>query len=198
MSPLDCDDDTMDSTDKTETKSAATSIKVESTDDENSVHLTSFGQASSVKKYTKSFSITPYGLETNMKHIATNNSDNQSTNDDSTCTSPTESTSTVASKLSKSKDTTKLPEWQKGLSEEEVLMLHGYGSLTASSLLEKVKEIQNLAYQLGLEEEREITRACFLNILNDPVSMEDDITGNCNHDIGNLFTLEELEKVSGS
>jgi len=44
-------------------------------------------------------------------------------------------------------------------------MLYGYGSLTTSALLDKVKEIQNLAYQLGLEEEREMARARFLNVL---------------------------------
>lgn len=63
------------------------------------------------------------------------------------------------------------PEWQRDLDEDEIAMLYGYGSLTTSALLDKVKEIQNLAYQLGLEEEREMTRARFLNILGHcPVS----------------------------
>ncbi|CAM5999081.1 unnamed protein product [Sphagnum balticum] len=58
------------------------------------------------------------------------------------------------------------PEWLRDLDQDDINMLHGFGSLTASALLEKVKELQNLAYQLGLEEEREMTRAKFLNVLH--------------------------------
>ena len=46
-------------------------------------------------------------------------------------------------------------------------MLYGFGSLTTTALMDKVKEIQNLAYQLGLEEEREMARARFLDILGE-------------------------------
>ena len=62
-------------------------------------------------------------------------------------------------------DNTKTPEWLKDLDQDDINMLHGFGSLTASALLEKVKELQNLAYQLGLEESREMTRGKFLNVL---------------------------------
>jgi hypothetical protein len=57
------------------------------------------------------------------------------------------------------------PEWLRDLDQEDINMLHGFGSLTASALLEKVKELQNLSYQLGLEEAREMTRGKFLNVL---------------------------------
>lgn len=82
---------------------------------------------------------------------------------------------------------TNIPPWQQGLEEEEIAMLYGYGSLTTSALLEKVKEIQNLAYQLGLEEEREMARARFLNVLGDCQAIETPIcnlflnkNGKCN------------------
>lgn len=44
-------------------------------------------------------------------------------------------------------------------------MLQELGSLTASALLEKVKDLQNLAYKLGVEEAREMTRGRMLDIL---------------------------------
>ncbi|RWS01724.1 protein lin-52-like isoform X1 [Dinothrombium tinctorium] len=58
------------------------------------------------------------------------------------------------------------PEWLQEYSEEDINMLHGLGSLTAIALLDKVKELQDLSFQLGLEEDREMTRAKFLNVLN--------------------------------
>ncbi|XP_076306190.1 DREAM core complex component lin-52 isoform X2 [Tachypleus tridentatus] len=56
------------------------------------------------------------------------------------------------------------PEW-KDIDQEDVYMMQGFGSLTAAALIEKVKALQNLAYQLGVEEAREMTRGRFLNIL---------------------------------
>ncbi|CAH3159760.1 unnamed protein product [Porites lobata] len=44
-------------------------------------------------------------------------------------------------------------------------MLQEFGSLTTSQLMEKVRGLQNLAFQLGLDEAREMTRGKFLNIL---------------------------------
>ncbi|KAM7288978.1 protein lin-52 homolog [Ixodes scapularis] len=55
------------------------------------------------------------------------------------------------------------PKW--ALDEEGVVMLQELGSLTASALLEKVKDLQNLAYKLGIEESREMTRGRFLDVL---------------------------------
>ena len=42
-----------------------------------------------------------------------------------------------------------------------------FGSLTSSSLVEEVKKLQNIAYQLGLEEAKEMTRGKLLHVLDD-------------------------------
>uniref|UniRef100_A0A131XD86 Retinal tissue protein n=1 Tax=Hyalomma excavatum TaxID=257692 RepID=A0A131XD86_9ACAR len=55
------------------------------------------------------------------------------------------------------------PKW--ALDEDGLVMLQELGSLTAAALLEKVKDLQNLAYKLGIEESREMTRGRFLDIL---------------------------------
>ncbi|XP_042908378.1 protein lin-52 homolog isoform X2 [Parasteatoda tepidariorum] len=60
---------------------------------------------------------------------------------------------------------TNQPEWLKEFDHEDISVLHGFGSLTAAALLEKVRDLQNLAYQLGLEEAKEMTRGRFLGIL---------------------------------
>ncbi|XP_037550625.1 protein lin-52 homolog [Nematolebias whitei] len=57
------------------------------------------------------------------------------------------------------------PKWMAELETEDIEMLKELGSLTTANLMEKVKGLQNLAYQLGLEESREMTRGKFLNIL---------------------------------
>ncbi|RWS29587.1 protein lin-52-like isoform X2 [Leptotrombidium deliense] len=58
------------------------------------------------------------------------------------------------------------PEWLQEYTEDDINMLHGFGSLTAMALIDKVKELQDLSFQLGLEEDREMTRAKFLNVLS--------------------------------
>ncbi|XP_034015646.1 protein lin-52 homolog [Thalassophryne amazonica] len=60
------------------------------------------------------------------------------------------------------------PKWMADLESEDIEMLKELGSLTTANLMEKVKGLQNLAYQLGLEESREMTRGKFLNILERP------------------------------
>jgi len=60
------------------------------------------------------------------------------------------------------------PKWVQNFKDEDMEMLQEFGSLTTSQLLEKVKSLQNLAYQLGLEEAHEMTRGKFLNILERP------------------------------
>ncbi|KAA3673490.1 protein lin-52 [Paragonimus westermani] len=40
-----------------------------------------------------------------------------------------------------------------------------FGSLSTQQLMDKIKHLQNLAYQVGLEEAKEMTRGKFLNIL---------------------------------
>ncbi|XP_012937711.2 protein lin-52 homolog [Aplysia californica] len=57
------------------------------------------------------------------------------------------------------------PRWLADLEKDDINLLQEFGSLTLSQLMEKVRGLQNLAYQLGLEEAREMTRGKFLNIL---------------------------------
>ncbi|XP_029544056.1 protein lin-52 homolog isoform X1 [Oncorhynchus nerka] len=48
------------------------------------------------------------------------------------------------------------PKWMAELESEDIEMLKELGSLTTANLMEKVKGLQNLAYQLGLEESLEL------------------------------------------
>ncbi|KAK3608549.1 hypothetical protein CHS0354_042526 [Potamilus streckersoni] len=57
------------------------------------------------------------------------------------------------------------PKWLADLENDDINLLQEFGSLTTSQLIEKVRCLQNLAYQLGLDEAREMTRGKFLNIL---------------------------------
>lgn len=57
------------------------------------------------------------------------------------------------------------PKWLAELEKDDMDMLQEFGSLTTSQLMEKVRGLQNLAFQLGLDEAREMTRGKFLNIL---------------------------------
>lgn len=44
------------------------------------------------------------------------------------------------------------PKWMAELENDDIEMLRELGSLTITNLMEKVRGLQNLAYQLGLEE----------------------------------------------
>ncbi|XP_013909503.1 PREDICTED: protein lin-52 homolog [Thamnophis sirtalis] len=84
----------------------------------------------------------------------------------------------------KSPITSSPPKWMAELENDDIDMLRGcpddnynisflyyqieLGSLTTANLMEKVRGLQNLAYQLGLDESREMTRGKFLNILEKP------------------------------
>ncbi|XP_060081583.1 protein lin-52 homolog isoform X2 [Ylistrum balloti] len=57
------------------------------------------------------------------------------------------------------------PTWMSELQSEDIGLLQEFGSLTTSQLIDKIRGLQNLAYQLGLDEAREMTRGKFLNIL---------------------------------
>lgn len=57
--------------------------------------------------------------------------------------------------------------WAQGLDPEDINLLHQFGSLTSSSLVEEVKKLQNIAYQLGIEEAKEMTRGKLLHVLQD-------------------------------
>jgi hypothetical protein len=56
--------------------------------------------------------------------------------------------------------------WAQGLDPEDINLLHQFGSLTSSSLVEEVKKLQNIAYQLDLEEKKELTRGRLLHVLD--------------------------------
>ncbi|XP_046366165.1 protein lin-52 homolog [Haliotis cracherodii] len=60
------------------------------------------------------------------------------------------------------------PKWLAELENDDLELLQEFGSLTHSQLMEKVRGLQNLAYQLGHAEAREMTRGKFLNILQKP------------------------------
>lgn len=133
------------------------------------------------KKICKSFSITPFGLTTtsatrgDLKTSNVNLDANSQADAPSQSTSSSQSTSAIkngqndgangASKCSVKNNPVK--NTPTTINQEEVDLLLGFGSLTATGLMDRVKEIQNLAYQLGLEEEREMTRAKFLNVFVD-------------------------------
>jgi len=53
----------------------------------------------------------------------------------------------------------------KGLTQDDLSTIHQLGNLPTQHLLEEVKRLQNIAYQLGLEETKEMTRGKYLNIL---------------------------------
>ncbi|XP_027203371.2 uncharacterized protein LOC113797191 [Dermatophagoides pteronyssinus] len=156
-------------------------------------------------KIIKSFALTPYGLE-----LANENEDIDD-DSDSRATSPTESILTNSTNNNKTniKSTNNLnnnnnnndnkPEWQKGFNDEEISMLYGYGSLTSSALLDKVREIQNLSYQLGLEEESEIARARYLNILNENDTNDDNMPNlSIDSEIDNIFMSTKTKTTTNS
>ncbi|VUZ45714.1 unnamed protein product [Hymenolepis diminuta] len=51
------------------------------------------------------------------------------------------------------------------LDKEDLELIHDFGSLSTQQLMDKIKHLQNLAYQVGLEESKEMARGKFLNIL---------------------------------
>ncbi|XP_070106255.1 protein lin-52 homolog isoform X2 [Equus przewalskii] len=58
----------------------------------------------------------------------------------------------------KSPITSSPPKWMAEIERDDIDMLKELGSLTTANLMEKVRGLQNLAYQLGLDE-------CFLPVL---------------------------------
>ncbi|GFG38493.1 hypothetical protein Cfor_02379 [Coptotermes formosanus] len=55
--------------------------------------------------------------------------------------------------------------WTRNLDQDDINLLHQFGSLTASGLIAEVKKLYDVAYQLGLDEAKEMTRGKYLNIL---------------------------------
>ncbi|XP_063828642.1 protein lin-52 homolog [Ostrinia nubilalis] len=56
------------------------------------------------------------------------------------------------------------PSWNKGLTKEDYTYMQQLNSLSASGLILEVKKLHDMAYQLGLEEAKEMTRGKYLNI----------------------------------
>ena len=60
------------------------------------------------------------------------------------------------------------PKWVSDFEKADMEMIQELGSLGTNQLLEKVRGLQNLAYQLGMQEAHEMTRGKMLNILERP------------------------------
>ncbi|KPM06431.1 Lin-52-like protein [Sarcoptes scabiei] len=137
------------------------------------------------RKLVKSFCTTSYGLEASNSSLSRRNSHSRN-----------HGPSDCDVNNSRSQSSTK-PSWRKDLDEDELCMLYGFGSLPASSLLEKVKEIQNLAYQLGLEEKHEIDRARYLDVLNIPEKSLNTFPDlDFDEEIDRIFHNNEVESIS--
>ncbi|XP_051164673.1 protein lin-52 homolog isoform X2 [Leptopilina boulardi] len=59
---------------------------------------------------------------------------------------------------------TEQPYWTSSLTAGEINQLHQLGNLTMDLLIKEVKKLHDLAYELGVEEAREMTRGKYLNI----------------------------------
>nr|CAH7716543.1 unnamed protein product [Callosobruchus chinensis] len=71
----------------------------------------------------------------------------------------------ISSFQSTPQSTTK-PPYSKELSQEDQNYMHQLASLSTSGLIGKVKELHDIAYQLGVEESKELTRGKYLNLFN--------------------------------
>ncbi|XP_026752513.1 protein lin-52 homolog [Galleria mellonella] len=56
------------------------------------------------------------------------------------------------------------PSWSRGFTKEDINYMQQLSSLSTSGLIMEVKKLHDLAYQLGLEEAKEMTRGKYLNI----------------------------------
>uniref|UniRef100_A0A8C5J9U8 Protein lin-52 homolog n=2 Tax=Neoaves TaxID=3078114 RepID=A0A8C5J9U8_JUNHY len=71
----------------------------------------------------------------------------------------------------KSPITSSPPKWMAELENDDIDMLKELGSLTTANLMEKVRGLQNLAYQLGLDESSLPGLPCFLRSYPPHVSL---------------------------
>ncbi|KAI8432327.1 hypothetical protein MSG28_004741 [Choristoneura fumiferana] len=58
------------------------------------------------------------------------------------------------------------PAWNRGLTKDDVVVMQQLAALSTSGLIMEVKKLHDLAYQLGLEEAKEMTRGKYLNIFS--------------------------------
>ncbi|XP_053974070.1 protein lin-52 homolog isoform X1 [Hylaeus anthracinus] len=54
--------------------------------------------------------------------------------------------------------------WAASLTPDDINQLHQLGNLSMTGLISEVKKLHDTAYQLGLEEAKEMTRGKYLNI----------------------------------
>lgn len=54
--------------------------------------------------------------------------------------------------------------WMTNLDDNDMNLLQEMGCMSTAQIMEKVNDLHNLSYSLGLEEAREMTRGKFLNI----------------------------------
>ncbi|XP_015511503.1 lin-52 protein isoform X2 [Neodiprion pinetum] len=59
---------------------------------------------------------------------------------------------------------TEPPSWAATLAADDINKLHQLGNLSMTGLITEVKKLHDTAYQLGLEEAKEMTRGKYLNI----------------------------------
>lgn len=57
----------------------------------------------------------------------------------------------------------KMP-YSREMNQDDQNYLHQLAALPTSGLISKVKELHDIAYQLGLEESKEVTRGKYLNL----------------------------------
>lgn len=60
------------------------------------------------------------------------------------------------------------PPYSKVFSAEDTNYLHQLATLSTAGLISKVKDLHDIAYQLGVEESKEMTRGKYLNLFNKP------------------------------
>ena len=56
-------------------------------------------------------------------------------------------------------------DWLNEFDTDEMNLLYALGSLSGSVIIEKVKEYNNMAFELGIEEDKEMARGRLLNVL---------------------------------
>lgn len=63
------------------------------------------------------------------------------------------------------------PEWLLDVTKDDMAAINELASLTPAQLMEKIRALQNMAYQLGVEEARQMSRGRYLNVFKGPVRL---------------------------
>ncbi|EAT44049.1 AAEL004552-PA [Aedes aegypti] len=56
------------------------------------------------------------------------------------------------------------PAWTKGLTQDDINSMYQLGALSSNGIIAEVKKLYDQAYQLGVQEAKEMTRGKYLNI----------------------------------